>query len=196
MRRETSLPESEPVSDRELPELAPITVAPPGQGHGQEGRAIPECPKPGEREEESRKEPLLSSSTAATTTRSVDETTEEEEGDGPLVGVAKTAQDEAEESDDIGKQLSPLGSNSSSVQDVADHGPPKDALLEAEEPGSSGGEMEEKSLTFSEDDSISIPKVSLSQEPKREGSSSANVSEVMFPLQLQSDIYYTCTSLM
>ena len=99
------------------------------------------------------------------------------------------AQDEAEESDDIGKQLSPLGSNSSSVQDVADHGPPKDALLEAEEPGSSGGEMEEKSLTFSEDDSISIPKVSLSQEPKREGSSSANVSEVMFPLQLQSDIY-------
>ena len=49
------------------------------------------------------------------------------------------------------------------------------ALLEG---GSSGGEVEEKSLTFSEEESMSIPKVPLEQEqqqpppPRREGSSS------------------------
>ena len=129
-----------------------------------------------EGESSSRREPLLSSSTAATTSRSVDETTEEDEGEEPqVIGGAKAAPlEEEEESDDIGKQLSPLGSNSSSVQDVADRGPTK----EDKGHGSPAGEMEEKSLTFSEEDSVSIPKVPVSKEARREGSSSANVSEV------------------
>ena len=130
-----------------------------------------------EGESSSRREPLLSSSTAATTSRSVDETTEEDEGEEPqVIGGAKAPplEEEEEESDDIGKQLSPLGSNSSSVQDVADRGPTK----EDEGHGSPAGETEEKSLTFSEEDSVSIPKVPVSKEAKREGSSSANVSEV------------------
>ena len=120
-----------------MPELAPITAAVIPEPISGENVA-PQSRKSEEREEEEeeeevKREPLLSSAAAAATRSAAEETTEEDEesdealrSGGTAEVAARAAEEGGEESDDLGKQLSPLGSNNSSVQDVAANGRPEE----------------------------------------------------------------------